>query len=1057
MSNDNNDNNIEFGEEWLNDLESVLDFDLSSLSDMTKKDEAPESSASDEAPEAAESEAASEPAPSNTSDLDGEALEIDVEEEPEDEPGPETKGCVTTQTLNPEEVHKQLSARSQKSESTSSETETTQQAQFISLILMRLFDDFELLMIQKQCDVVCDLIKQFNRLANMMCFCGMEDHLPLLGYITQHMPFSFADVDIGAEAVRRFDGLKMHEFADHGIEILNCMMYVLRSLATRYESFDTSRFADILGKLYQTYEVTPSDPSCEAPLPMEDSALTSRTFIKVARSIEACLVESLHYIESCIHYGNPSGYADAAKCLTNAAQIANEYKFLDISQKLIPVYEAMGRVTDTSHKPPQSIFKQYLEVVELLKERFSAVLTEKKIAHLREMITKQLDLGADAQPLANRWQAFINEATPHLFFEGVQPEALREHVTSLQELAEKHEIEWLAEQFKGFSSHWDNYPYSCAEAFVRFSDDIQAFPSVDISTEDLEQLSNSAMRVLFARPSASHTPTAYSVVHRAKEFTEKLFAQVENPRSIDCDTIEDILIDARQLKCHALIRICEVILTLLSHISEDKSVDPSEAVVQGIYLCAGLFETICDKLYEHVNIDPEAPILHAESLFYESLLSLYQSPGAPRESITYFLHTTLGDLIAELQLVWVNSSTPTSTEYYCSIIRKLLHMVTICGFTDVRRALVQHLDELPESDFVNTENVSLENQYRRIVLALRNAGLPEPMTAASDRAQSFFTKMVSALNLLLALPACDEPSLLAAELKQLDQRMTPLGILTDFPPIIALLFDLHHMGIRKDVSRADLEALLYWFLNVAHNVCPAWKRPDMADLEFIKVPIALPTAFFQRQLEHIHVLYETFKPRSKTDPVIWEHVEALYKAMKNQVSYAPAGLEQVVLNAQNRCRYLKKNIAISLDTNGYFDIDDTDNLVQDDVLTAAFITVIGLLVDLLIDDAFITTDMDSQLRITLQPFKNSCSASITHNGRRLTRKEMLETLDKINIVPCHDDDILEMLVSSKRLMLTYPACETIALILPILKQFNAQLDISDQPDGYTSFFLTFHV
>ena len=72
-------------------------------------------------------------------------------------------------------------------------------------------------------------------------------------------------------------------------------------------------------------------------------------------------------------------------------------------------------------------------------------------------------------------------------------------------------------------------------------------------------------------------------------------------------------------------------------------------------------------------------------------------------------------------------------------------------------------------------------------------------------------------------------------------------------------------------------------------------------------------------------------------------------------------------------------------------------------------------------------------------------------------KEIVERLGKVNIVPAPDDNLFDLLVSTRRLVVSYPPVNQIAYILPLLRQFNGALEISDDANGNTRLYLRFRV
>ena len=1107
---------FEFGDDWLNELEDALDFnDAASMPEMMPAKQSATETASNEPAlfdadlfvggDALEVSDLDEPSASNDFSeislsyyeedaqngppLDMEIPEISVDVDlgiSSDEdgqprasvPAPDTaflSSPVTTKTLDVGALQKKLSGRNQRPES-SEKNYRMQESQFIAMILMRLFDDFELLLIQKHREEVVDLAKQFNRLSNIIAFCGMDDFLPMFAYITNMLPFTFSDAEIGEMSERQFDAMKLRRFRDQGVEILNCLMVLLRDLAARYSNFDTSRFADTLDRLYQIFGAVPGEPSLEAPLPMRDAnnpiALTTRTFTRVGRTIEALVTESLHYIESSAKYGCLTGYADATNSLNHAAQVATEYKFKDIDALLVKIYAMVERlpvpnpVRDADLTPeakarliPSSLFSLYSDLGELIRSHFGKIINPKKMLHFRELLNKLASAYREREtlPLSQRWKGFVDEAAPLLLADDHDPAVMLSELGLLIVLAEKYDIQWLVQAFNRLQTYWGIYPHSSAHAFGKLVEDIIAFPTSDIEEDDLEQLNHRRLRVLFARNPKARKAQPYSVIHHAREYTETLIAQLEDIRQIDVEIIEDILIDARNIECHALVLILEIILSIMEHVPADKSIEPDPAIVRNVYMCGAILETICETLYAHVSHDPNALAIQSRAVFYTSMMQFFQDPGQPRASISYFIHQRFWGLVSEFELVWQNRTSSPSTDYYLSLIRKLLHLATLCEFQDLRMALIAHFDDIPTQVFLNTSDHLLLREYNQISEIMRHVRFPELSAHVGDQGPEFFSRIVSALGLVISLPMCEDPAMLRAELLRIEQRVVSIGMMMDFPPVIAILFELHHLSYRVSVSRSDVEELLSYVIMIANTVCPLWKRPNQAELEFIKAPVSIPTALFQKHLEDVRIVYEALKPRASEDPVAWEHIQSIYNTMCDMTSYAPFGLDVVVQNAMNRCRYLKKNIRIMLDTQNYPEKDDEGFERTNAVITMAFIQVIELLVYLLIDHAFTATNETSQIRIVLEPVSKSCSASISHNGKRLTMSDIFDTLSQANLDPAPYDNVLEMLTSSKRILMSYPAAQGLAYIQPILRQFNGNLDISNRNDGFTTFFVKFNI
>ena len=111
--------------------------------------------------------------------------------------------------------------------------------------------------------------------------------------------------------------------------------------------------------------------------------------------------------------------------------------------------------------------------------------------------------------------------------------------------------------------------------------------------------------------------------------------------------------------------------------------------------------------------------------------------------------------------------------------------------------------------------------------------------------------------------------------------------------------------------------MLFHLLTVANNVCPEWVQPKNADLEFIRTSMSIPMVSLQESLESVDVVYHAIEARANEDPMAWEHAMLLRQSIGMLVGYLPCLLQNIVKNAQNRRRYLKKNIYIDLETKGY--------------------------------------------------------------------------------------------------------------------------------------------
>ncbi len=1111
-------NGYDFGDDWLNDIEEVLDFDdknfdIAAFKEKPKKDRHPtkttqfhptswdldtqdssvkksenQASISDllgidaqfldaiyETLEPAHAECVQMAQDNQTDgeqnnhaediDMDDGSLDIDFSEPEESAHTLDTHKPVVAQMLNIATLKKEIVQRKGNEKTESREKEDPlkdpQLWQFVSLIAMRLFDDLELIIVQKNCEEAGDLAKQLNRLSNILAFAGLGIHLPLIAYIGRFLPLTFTDAEIGEPSERLFDNLKVRFFFEKSGEFLNCLVYLFNALEKIAPDFNTARFNDTLDGLYKTLNIQPAEPSIEAPLAVTDSVnpqeLTSRTINKLARTLEALVTESLHYIESSVFYGYSNGYHDAAKSLNSATQIAREYKLKNLEPLFAKLY--MGLKSFTMPKvPPQAFFNDYAEVCRLLEIHFSRAISEKKFKHLKALIAKfgSKEKKTENIPFQQRWTDFMKNAAPLLELERIDFDAVPQRTAELTELSKKYRIQWLTDTFEQLTRLWPAYSLSCAEALVMLIEELRAFPTQDIEESDIEQLNHERLRVLFARKPEAKPMTAFALVDTAQKLAETISEQMEYPANISSEALQNLLIDARQIKCHAIARACQVMLSLLERIPQGNGpVNVAESVVDALYFCTGFLQTICTSLKQHLDHDPNSPAVTSLHSFYAALLALYQTPGQPRDAITWFILKRINAIQAELQLVWANTSTPTSTEYYCSIMRKLLHIATVCELREARQALLEHLDEIPPQDFINTENRTMKRQCGRIMMLMNDTAPKLNTLPATHQVKLFFTKTIAALNQLLSSRDVNDPIAMRTELARIEARMSMLGMTTDFPPVIAFIYELRYNAFAAKGERAKLEDLLYEMINVANNVCPEWIQPKETELEFVKSAVSLPMPFFQELLESVTIIKDALEHKSLEEPVAWERISMLHKDLHKLVGYMPYNLQLIAQNAQNRCRYLKKNIYIDVNTNGYPHENDLTQDTVSPVIAMAFATVIDKLIEAIIDNAFLATDYSSRISITLQPFPKEFSASISHNGKLFTVAEMTDRLEKVNIMPAIDDNIFDLLVSSKRLTVNYPPVNALAYILPILRQFDGRFEASDDNDGNTRFYVRF--
>ena len=1066
----------DFGDEWLGELADALEFDNDASASGAASSKTAESDSEFDVPDVfSEIEAMEVSESVELSDMtdavdvsEGLGFDIDMDDLAESLPEKSvaTGRSVVTKTLNISALQKSVEARMTKTVKESHADEDPlkdpQLWQFVSLSAMRLFDDLELLLVQKQCNEACDLTKQLNRLSNILAFAGLGEQLPLIAYIGNLLPVSFTETAIGEPSERRFDPMKMRRFNEKSNEFLNCLLFLLTYLSKRAVGFDTSRFTDSLERLYTALDMTLGHPSADAPLPVTDNInpqeLTTRTVNKLARTLEALVTESLHYIESSMFYGYASGFSDAQKSLNNASQIAKEYRLEELEVLFSRLYVMLRDCRMPDAAPGAEFFSIYEEVCNRIELHFSKCISEKKIKHLRALIMKFYvpETQKASEPFCNRWKSFIKEAVPFLDLEHAHISLLLKRLSTVLELACKYSIPWLKDTLGHLERCWPAYPESCAEALISLFEELRAFPTEDIEEADIEQLNHERLRVLFARKPDARPQSAYAIVNQARFLAEDLRKQMETPAQISSARIQELLIDARQIHCHSISRICEIILSLLERIPRgEDSPAVAETVVDALNFCLNFLESICARLLRHLEYDQNTTAVTSNQIFYVVLLSLYQTPGQPRDGVTWFIVKRLNDILAELQLVWVNTSTSTSREYYCGLLRSLLHLSTICQLNEARRMIIEHLDEIPAQDFINTENRTLARQCGRIVRMVEDTCPKLTVMPSSNQIRLFFGKTISALNQLLSSRDSHDPRMLGAEISRIEHRMSMLGMTTDFPPALAMIYELHHLAFCEDVSRTLVEDLLYQMINVANNVCPEWVQPKEAELEFVKTSVPIPMTFFQDMLESLNVIYDSLACRAQDEPVAWERVSALHREMHQIVGYLPHALHMISQNAQNRCRYLKKNIFIGIDTSGYPHESDLPTDSVRPVIGMAFSTIIDKLVDMIIDNAFDSTDSSSRIDVVLHPFTNEFTASIFHNGRLLTVSEIVSRLNSVNLMPASDENLFDLLVSSRQLAQSYPPVNALAYILPILRQFEGVMEISDGEQGQTRIYVSF--
>lgn len=1070
-------NSDDFSDDWLGDLDDALDFD--SVASVNK-----EASSSDEDDiDIGEIEVV-DGNETFSVDMDifdefetfdqdefspelSDSVEISLDDDTASAPPAsekEIRRSYTAQTLDIVTLQQQAEIRQKKHDGEHADADPLKDPQlwqFVSLIGMRLFDDLELILVQKHYEEVCDLQKQMNRLANILAFAGIPEQLPLIAHIGSLLPILFTDVEIGQQSERRYAPQRMKLFEEKLNDFLNCLVYLLTYISKRSVGFDTARFTDSLEILYSTLGLTPGQPSSEAPLAVNDginpSELTTRTVNKLSRTIEALVTESLHYIESAVFYGYSSGFDDAAKSLSNASQVAREYKLSDFEAIFSKLYKTL-RATILPNTPERSFYENYQQICELLQAHFSDTISEKKIKHLELLISKFIvPAGTQtAQPFAKRWSSFIRSALPLIAPEQLRMSTMRDRVKSLMKLAEENDIQWIQDILLRLDENWEKFPKTSAEELIHLADDLRAFPTEAIEEKDIEQLNHESLQVLFRKKVPNRKLSAYTIVNNIQVLSENLLSQLETPEKISKTELQDSLIDARLIECHAIERVIEILLSLLDRIPRgESSPHVAESVINALYFALGFLQNICQRLLKYIDNDPYTPAVMSYQLFYSTLLSLYQTPGQPRDGLTWFIVKRFNSILAELQLVWLNTSTPTSSEYYISLIRKLLHLATICEMKDSRKLLLEHLDEIPPDDFINTDNRTMSRQCARIIRAIEEGCPKISVLPGSNQVRLFFNKTIAAINHLLSSIDADTPEMLNSELSHIEARMTALGMTTDFPPVIAFIFEIHHLAYDDSIDRKRVEDMLYQMINVANNLCPEWVQPKETDLEFVKTSVPIPMTFFQDILESLSIIYDSLELHAEEEPIAWERVQILNKSVRNMITYLPDALQNLLQNAQNRCRYLKKHIFIHVETNDYPRQSDLPVDSLRSVIAVAFTTIIDRLMETIIDNAYHTTDVRSRIDIILHPLVREFSATIIHNGKGLTHPEILEKLASINIMPARDENVFDLLVSSPELSRTYPPVNQFKYILPILRQFNGQLTVTPAADGSTQFFISF--
>lgn len=931
---------------------------------------------------------------------------------------------------------------------------------YLILVLLRLFDDLELIFLQAHINECLDLAKQISRLGNILCFCSLSDQLPVLAYVYNLLPVVHESCPIGQMASLVYAPEREPSFTQKQGEILHCFNYLLGFIRGRFGGLDTERYAQSLGRVYEKLQISAAPPSPEAPLPVADSVnpreLTSRTINKLARTLDGLITEAIHYIESTALYGYSTGYREAGQCFQDAAQLAHEFKLENLVEDFSTLAAEIAKLSPKD-KPSQDIYPLFEGVFVKVKKHFPHLLLEKKLRHLFGIIAK-FSLGADADKVDTsfeaRWKRFLVEVTP-ILNQVLNANSNDDNaLIRLYSASIKYDLKWLTTIFATFNKHWRAFPDSCMEAFLILAQDILAFPTENIDEGDLKSLTNEKLRILFERKSNLRNVTPYTLVESASRFLGELAQSGADPQKIPRERLQNLILDARSVKSHAILRSCECLEEILDSANKQQEQEANlcDDLVDALFFCTELLRNsiqVTRELCEGGDADKH---LDKPKFFFQTLLKMYSPEGMASDPIVLFVTKLVSDTIAQLQLVWANTATPTPTDYYCSLLAELLHIANLMELDALREKALAHLSDIPAQDFINTANASLYRQTQQL-MRLAERSLPAVHTPKLDENVSLFFARTAASCAFYA-SSSDNSAGLSQGLKRLENAIFPIAKESHFVPCIAIAFELRNLARTQNLSHEDINNFLYWLLRVAHNVCPNWTQSDMQGLEDLNIALSIPITTYLRHFRAVERLRAELADKADQLPAAWDALNMLQQA--SLIFSSPqAMLAQLGINVKSRCAYLKKTIDF---TTHYTQSADKEEKFSGSQLVTfhAFFHCIEKLVELLIHFAFHSNNISSFIEIHLSSQKNAVSASISHNGVNFTLEELTSILGKFKLIPAPDDDLLDLLSQIKRIQRIYPPVSHIAYILPIIRQFNGKNDLNTI-DGVTYIRLQFPV
>jgi hypothetical protein len=916
---------------------------------------------------------------------------------------------------------------------------------YLSLVLLRLFDDLELIFLQGRSEECVDLAKQICRLGNILTFCGFHDQLPVLAYVYNMLPAAHEETQIGESANLLYFPEREARFSRKQAEFLHCFYYILGQLKTDFEDAQLDRYDESLARIYQKLEISASMPSAEAPLPVTDSVnpreLTSRTINKLARTLDGLMTEAIHFIESTALYGYSTGYREANLCFQDAAQVAHEFKLNNLVEDFKTLSAELGQLS-AKDKPSESLYPLFENVFVKLKKHFPHLLLEKKLRHLYGIIAKfspNNDFSAIESSFELRWQRFMQEITPILKQVLSAYNAEDNAIIRLCSASIKHDIKWLTTIFSTFNKYWRSFPESCLEAFLILAQDILSLPIEHISEERLKSLTNDKLRILFERKSSQRNISPFTLVQAAKEFWQRLSESAGEPSEIPRDILQNLIIDARSLKCHAILRSCESLGDVLD--SADKEFQElgtvMDCTIDAVFFCSELLRnctTVVEQLCERNDVEN---LIGAPRYFYEVLLRMHRVEGMPSDPAMVFVSKLVAEISKEIQLVWSNTATPTSTDYYCGLLAKILHIANIFELGALREKTLELLNDIPNQSFINTQNASLQRQtYSLMRLAQHNIPKPPPI-AHKDEVCLFFARCASSTS-FFAVSNADSAGL-AQSLRRLESELFPIAKASRNVSCIALAYELRALHRTSSLTHEDINNFLFWLLRVAHNISPTWTQSNAQWHEDLNIPLSIPITSYLRHYRAIEALSAELADKIEMFPAVWDAIHNL-RVSAQQFSSPQYMLASLALNVKNRCAYLKK----SIDFTTHF---HTASLPNDDVHKRklakyhAFFHVMEKIVELLIQSAFHKNDITSYIQVHLSLQRKALSASISHNGEYFSYDEIINVLSRFKLIPATDDDLFDLLSQVQRIQRIYPPAVSIAYFLPIIRQFSGKVDI----------------